>query len=238
MPLPIFTLLEKAFIFRMHFRGNTMNIKSSPIANSFLLILLSITALHINTTNATILGHNVLSSGSCSNVNTQLVGQEMLIEKTMNSIEPCDLDITLFVTSSFVIDNLSITENVLNNTGIDWDDYHLILGSGFGDQFMESDNNDSLHFRRESGMLPTNNDFAQIPLDPTELDPDSLDFFGGTGVENGDTTTFDFAIAGLFDGDADGRITFTLRQIPSISEPSSFALMGLMVGLLMLRRKQ
>jgi hypothetical protein len=209
----------------------------SSIASSLLICF----SLFATSASAALIGLSVLGSGSCSNVNSslQVDDQKISIEKNMNSIAPCDLEFTLFGTSSFVVDNLFFSERVFNNSGIAWGDYHFILGVGSGMDFIESDNNDGRHFRRESGMLSSNSDFAQILIDPSDLAPDSLDFGSGSGVDIGAFTDFDFALAGLFDSDQDGEVTFTIRQIPSIAEPSTVGLAGLSaIGLLLLRLKR
>ncbi|CAM3832268.1 hypothetical protein [Rheinheimera salexigens] len=216
-----------------------MDMLSNRVVSPFVLLLTFCFSLFFIPANASLLGLSVLGSGSCSNVNSRLEGQEIFLDKQMNAIAPCDLEFTLFGTSSFVVDNLLFSERVFNDSGIAWGDYHLILGIGFGIDFEESDNNDSRHFRRESGMLPSNSDFAQILLDPSDLAPDSLDFGGGTGVDFGAYTEFNFALAGLFDSDGDGEITFTIRQIPTISEPSTVSLLGFsVIGLLLLNLKR
>jgi len=150
--------------------------------------------------------------------------------------------ITLFDLNTFDIDiivvgitpggstTIKLTEDVLNNTGLTWLDYHFTLGrEGFGEQaFGESTEGDNLYFIPNGDQKPLNmgGSFLNPPVFDRLNFPDRLSWFAGNGLAPNATTTFTITINVPDGRDADGSARITLRQQASVPEPTTLLLLG------------
>jgi hypothetical protein len=145
-----------------------------------------------------------------------------------------------------------VTETVTNHTGAVWADFHFYLGYFTGESFVGS-NGDELDFDEPDGGVgetgggvpnPTSDQFASHSW---VVLPDALNFYDGT-VGPGETVTFGFSIdvpdwnpAEMPDGaerPEGGGYRFTLREVPTIPEASTYLLFSLgALGLLAWRRR-
>ena len=149
---------------------------------------------------------------------------------------------------------IAIDKFVFNNTGIDWDDFHMTLGmrDTSGD-FMESDETDGLYFKTDPAPL---NEGAIFTPDPTfrnppkfdePVNPDNLWWKGGT-LASGLDTSFWFGLnipdAKFLDPDGDGIevAQITIRQHATVATPEPHAIPGtvtvLGLGWLLLRKNR
>ncbi|MGD0767442.1 MAG: PEP-CTERM sorting domain-containing protein [Tepidisphaeraceae bacterium] len=171
-------------------------------------------------------------------------GNVVDIDKTFNSLLP--IDITFHVAdspnpgppvtpgyTSYLFD-----ETVLNNTGFDWTDYHFQLGFGTGPTFALAAAPSELQF--DPGN-PAGNDVFLTGVQ-TEY---TVDWTNGL-VPNLTTDGFDVQVivpdtalanAGAYADPAGGGYTFTLRQFPTVPEPTSFAGLGMALLVGMSRRR-
>lgn len=124
--------------------------------------------------------------------------------------------------------DIAIDKDITNLTGIKWTDFHFELGLGLGDDFVQSTVGDGLFFAATPAPDNVFDDFTNFNM--TE---DTIDFFGGSGVDLGKTTDFWLGL-GVSDPDGDGMTTFTLRQIATVAEPSALFLFS--IGLLCILR--
>lgn len=143
------------------------------------------------------------------------------VEKTANDIDPFDIEIE----TTGGQQTMDIIETVFNESGIDWLDYHFILGTGLGEDFVPSTAGDGLGFR---SALSVGQLFPNLDLSEDEAG------FDGATVLVGDPAGFELSIA----LPGDDNFTFTLRQYPTvIPEPSTAILCGLaLIGLCRRRR--
>lgn len=163
-------------------------------------------------------------------INIPITSGMLNISKTAvpkGNLGPFDMDIT--VNFAGVPPNpdgtprtvmIPVNEDVLNLTGLHWDDYHIELGTGgFGKPFVRSGEDDQLFFKDDPA--PKNTDhFKNPPMKDDLVDPDALWWFGGKGVDSGQITNFMYTI-NVFDNGNDGLEQFTLRQRASVPEPST-----------------
>ena len=159
-------------------------------------------------------------------INTPITSGMLNIHKTAvpkGNLGPFDMDISVNFAGgpgSGGTVMIPVNEDVLNLTGLHWDDYHIELGTGgFGKPFVRSDEDDQLFFKDDPA--PKNTDhFKNPPMKDDLVDPDALWWFGGKGVDSGQTTNFMYTI-NVSDKDGDGVERFTLRQRASVPEPAS-----------------
>ena len=128
---------------------------------------------------------------------------------TATDLLPFDKEIT--VTGG--LESIIIDETVLNASGTEWTDYHLILGRGLGGQFEPIDGLDGLAF------LSASSDAFDGAI---QVSPGEFLFHGGL-LAPGEEASFRLELS-LPQGDP---VTFTLRQIPSVPEPATMGLLTL-----------
>jgi len=134
--------------------------------------------------------------------------EQLILDKIATDLLPFDKEIT--VTGG--LESIIIDETVLNASGTEWTDYHL-LGHGLGGQFEPIDGLDGLAFLSASSTAFD----GAIQVSPGEF------LFHGGLFAPGEEASFRLELS-LPQGDP---VTFTLRQIPSVPEPATMALLGL-----------
>jgi len=135
--------------------------------------------------------------------------EQLILDKIATDLLPFDKEIT--VTGG--LESIIIDETVLNASGTEWTDYHLILGHGLGGQFEPIDGLDGLAF------LSAGSDAFDGAI---QVSPGEFLFHGGL-LAPGEEASFRLELT-MPQGDP---VTFTLRQIPSVPEPATMALLGL-----------
>ena len=144
-----------------------------------------------------------------------------LIETALDN-GPFDLDISVVGTGGQVM-QIAVIKNILNSTGVDWDDMHFELGTGLGGAFEGSDNIDDLQFLLDPN--PFSNFFANHSFDGG-LERDTIWWDKGLHP-NGQTGTYAIGIELRLPPNGIGR--FTLRQTPS-KVPAPGCIVLLLVG--------
>jgi hypothetical protein len=170
---------------------------------------------------------------------------QLAMEKEFEAVDY--IDTVINVTDTEGITEYWVTESVTNSTSHTWIDFHFFLGYGTGRSFVGS-NGDLLDFDEPVGGSgevgggvpnPTSDKFSSYAW---VVLPDELDFFDGS-VAPGETVTFGFSIdvpdwnEEIPVGEA-GGYSFTLREIPTVPEASTYLLFSLgALGLLAWRRR-
>ncbi len=143
---------------------------------------------------------------------------------------------------------IAIDKDVINRTPFRWTDFHMTLGMGFGDNFMESNESDLLFFKPNPPPMEKSGAFPNPPMTDEPIDPDSL-WWGPDpnfpGVPpGGPPAIFWLGInvpASKFEPNPTGGpaiARFTLRQHATIPEPSGLVLAaGLAVAAAWARRQ-
>ena len=146
---------------------------------------------------------------------------------------------------------ISIDKDVTNNTNLHWTDFHMTVGRGVGDDFVESDEFDWLYFKTEpaplnkapGGFPDPVKGFDDPPMQDEPIAPDNLWWFADNtpGVAPGQTTAFWLGINvpdSMFDASTDpSMVTITLREHASIPEPTTFMILGVAAAVLLPRRR-
>jgi hypothetical protein len=157
-------------------------------------------------------------------------GNTVQFGKTLFDLDTFDIDIIVTGIAPGGSTTITLTESVLNNTGLTWLDYHFTLGrEGFGEQaFGESTATDNLFFisNGDQGPLNMGGSFVNPPMFDRPNFPDRLSWFAGNGLAPNTTTTFSVTINVPDGQDADGSARFTLRQQASVPEPTTLLLLS------------
>ncbi|MEM7146362.1 MAG: PEP-CTERM sorting domain-containing protein [Verrucomicrobiota bacterium] len=153
---------------------------------------------------------------------------------------------------------IGLDKSITNNTGAHWSAVDMILGTGIGAGFTESNETDNLWFYIPASTpsftpVDTSGKFDTVnwenDADPHADKPDTLSYSASSssGQANGTTSDLWAAIHVPRDIDGSGIIldktaTFTIRQIVTlgtapIPEPASALLFGLASSLLLRRRR-
>ncbi|MBA2658384.1 MAG: PEP-CTERM sorting domain-containing protein [Nitrosospira sp.] len=137
------------------------------------------------------------------------------IDKTFTSINPISLTFTV-AHAAGTGNPYSVVEDVLNNTGQTWTDFHYSI--------IEPDRGQGVVFTQ----FNAGSTFADFTLDGSS-GPRNLNFTGT--LLDGQTANASFNLS-PFDPGAGNTTTFTLTQVPTIPEPETYAM--LLAGLLLM----
>jgi hypothetical protein len=148
------------------------------------------------------------------------------IQKTFTS-NTTPLDIVFNVNNSQGVTEYLLAEGVFNATGTAWIDYHIQLGFGTGSSFTLANPSFGLQF--DNTPAPSSTDFPTSALSPQKLD------FSGGNVPSNHGASLAFTID-VPDSATAGSYQFTVREFPSVPEPSAFVLAGLGIAGLVTRR--
>ncbi|NOY42977.1 MAG: hypothetical protein GXP26_14220 [Planctomycetes bacterium] len=208
-----FSVLSLLLLGTHHLQAGMVPVPAVPTASGPGLFSMS----YNNTVNADLTGNDdvVGSSPNLLRIN----------QKSFNSINYIDILFTVDETlDTGSVTEYELREGVDNSTGIDWTDYHIVLGFGTGIDFVQSTPGDGLDFD-----APDENSVYDFgPFTTMVIAEDTIDVEGGI-FPNGAFFNFTFPI-----DVPDGITEFTIRQLPTIAipEPSTwvlalFALAGL-----------
>jgi|GEM_PF-4931733 len=135
-----------------------------------------------------------------------------------------------------------IDEELSNRSGRGWPSFHMLLGTGVGDDFVASSDYDGLYFKDRMVPRALAGAWAGVPEQDDMIAPDRLSWAGPPGLAAGQAVRYWVPISGLdrSDGVVDDAVTFTLRQVAT-PEPAGLVLvacgaLGLLPWLLLRRR--
>lgn len=155
----------------------------------------------------------------------------------------CDSDVQFMVSNTAAITFLAFTESVVNLTGQTWIDYHIRLGFGSGQNFISSNPQDGLTF--PIAPAPTSDKFINLTRTGDNLSwdqgsvNDNVAFTFTIAIPNFNTSMPEQAITPCPAGQQAPCYTFTLRQTPTVPEPTTFLLVGTgVIGILLFRRRR
>lgn len=138
------------------------------------------------------------------------------VSKTFTKFEPLDMVFT--VSNSGGVTSYWFDEDVTNLTGVDWKDYHFELGFGTG-----------LNFVLGTGGLvvfDATNPAAASSFANGVQTAYTVSWNGPPGIPNGGIGAFEVQILVSDVAPPDTSYKFTLRQYPTVPEPSSVILLG------------
>lgn len=111
-----------------------------------------------------------------------------------------------------------VQESVDNDTGLDWNQYDVLLGFGTGADFVQSPAGDGLDFdvpNNDGSPGPTSTAFASVNKSEDQIT-------WTNGVHGSAANNYSFRI-----DVPDGITSFTLRQVPTaVPEPAALVLLG------------
>lgn len=171
---------------------------------------------------------NIEASGpGLGSFTSEIDGRELELEKAFGSVAPITLTFTVGHANG-AGNPYTVTEEITNNTGVDWTDFHFTI--------FEPDGGNGVVFSSFNSST-----LSGFTLDsPPSSGPRELNFTGG--LEAGESAVASFNLS-PFDPGEGNTMTFTLVQVPTISpipEPETYLmlLVGLgLVGFALRRRK-
>ena len=154
-------------------------------------------------------------SGQGSIANVDIDGRTIDFDKTFNTLDPIVLEFTVEHATGPGTP-YTVTEDVTNNTGQSWIDFHYTIG--------EPDPAQGVVFTAHQSST-----FGDFTLDQSS-GPRNLDFSEST-LAHSDTAAAAFNIS-PFDPGQGNTTTFTLTQVPTIPEPETYAMLLAGLGLM------
>lgn len=153
------------------------------------------------------------------------------VSKIFTSLNP--IDIVLKVDPSDGITEYLFAEGIANLTGVTWTDYHIELGFGTGANFQLAD--PSLFLAFDNSPAADSFEFSTVTPDPNV--GQVLKYEGGVVLPNSNLSlNFTIDVPDLISRQIP---QFTIRQYPSVPEPSSIVMIGLgAVGMLLVARRR
>lgn len=127
------------------------------------------------------------------------------------------IDMSFSVTNSGGVTSYLFDETVANNTGVNWTDFRFILGTGTGAAFVPLAPGSVVEFD------PTNPAGADSFSDGVQTEV-TVTWTGPPGIANGGVGIFEVQILVFDIAPPATGYDFTLRESPSVPEPSSVAL--------------
>ncbi len=156
---------------------------------------------------------NITASGlGLGTFSWNLSGNNLIINKTFDSVNPIDLEFT--VVHGTGAPGINVTEYITNNTGKDWTDFHFTISG-----------HDGVEFTDFSGSKLSGFTLEHAPISG----PTNLNYLGA--LANGGSTVASFNLS-MPDPGAYGSYTFHLTQVPTIPEPETYAMLLLGLGLI------
>jgi hypothetical protein len=148
------------------------------------------------------------------------------LAKTFTSVGPLDFSFPATPNGGTV--TYLVTEGITNDTNQTWTDYHEQLGTGTGSAFVPG--NTPVQF-----LLPTDTSYTNPAFPTRSVTASEIDYTGGAVVPlEAITLTFSITVPDSVTG---GVYDFTLRQYPTVPEPTTLSLLSLgSIGLLARRR--